>query len=278
MVAWGRMGCPVYSGRRAHRVGATPILLSSPPIEGWCGGSIGGRKESSGPVLGRNGAVGGGLSRVSAGPAYAAGCPEIEFECLDFVPSGVAQGALVACKWSLLKFCMASIKRVCTVATLLVVAAFLPACETPRSLAETSQRPVSGWDETVDFDSYDVTVKADEGTVLFISCLTIGRTRGVVVVLDLPETSEAAEPGEVYPISFVVDGRTVPFAMTFDGEKLLFNASNAQEYFLWTLLIPEIAQATRLTVASPDLNFAHEIPTENAKTVQKEMFKACDVN
>ena len=173
---------------------------------------------------------------------------------------------------------MGSIKRVCTVATLLVVAAFLPACETPQSPAESSQGPVSAWDETVDFDSYDVTVKADDGTVLFSSCLTSGRTRGVVVVLDLPETSNAAEPGEVYPISFVVDGRTVPFAMTFDGEKLLFNASNAQEYFLWTLLVPEIAQATRLTVASPDLNFAHEIPTENAVAVQTEMFKACDID
>lgn len=159
----------------------------------------------------------------------------------------------------------------------LLAATLLSACETPQRPAETSQGLASGWVETIDFDSYDVTVRAEDGTILFISCLTSGKTRGVVVILDLPDTSDAAQTGEVYPISFVADGRTVPFAMTFDGEKLLSNAQNANEYFLWTLLIPEIAKATRLTVASPDLGFAHEIPIENASIVQKEMFKACDV-
>lgn len=173
---------------------------------------------------------------------------------------------------------MASTKRVCAVATLLVAGSFLPACETPQSPAETSQDAASGWEKTIDFDSYDVTVKAADGTVLFIACLTSERTKGGVVILDLPEKSEAAEVDEIYPISFVSDGQTVPFAMTFDGEKLISNSTNAEEYFLWSLLIPEIARAKRLSVASPDLEFAHEIPTMNAVAVQKEMFKACDVD
>ena len=171
---------------------------------------------------------------------------------------------------------MPSTKRVATFTLAILATVLLWACETQQP--ETQQANASGWNATTDVDSYDVNIRVADGAVLFISCLTAGRSRGVVVVLDQPAVSDAAKTGEVYPISFVIDGRTVPFAMTFDGEKLLFNASNAQEYFLWTLLIPEISQATRLTVASPDLDFAHEIPTENARTVQKEMFKACDID
>ncbi len=140
------------------------------------------------------------------------------------------------------------------------------------------QSIASGWEETVDFDSYDVTVEADDGTVLFMACLTSGRTKGGAVILDLPEKNDLAEVGEVYPISFVADGRTVPFAMTFDGENLVFNTTNREEYHLWSLLFPDIAKATLLNVASPDLEFSHKIPTENAAAVQKEMFRACDID
>ncbi len=248
MVAWGRMGCPYH-----------------------------------GPVLGRNGAVGGGLSRVSAGPDVA--IPQRAIGSTVGIAQSVTRKlssnglvyirrcgiALVACKLRLLKCFMLSTGRVSPTAALLLSTVLLLTFGMHQSLA-------SGWEPTVDADSYDVTVEADDGTVLFLACLTSGRTKGGAVILDLPEKSEPAEVGEVYPISFVTDGRTVPFAMTFDGEKLMFSAGSAEEYFLWSLLLPDIAKATRLSVASPDLGFSHEIPTENAETVQKEMFKACDVD